>query len=86
VIDLVRRYGQEVLLIRRDAVVVPVEVKKEGEEVEGFTAYVGDGPSDDLVNQQPPVHRPDSGHGAEHGVGHDQGDPLRFFRIDNGHE
>jgi hypothetical protein len=42
--------------------------------------------SDDLVNQQPPVHRPDSGHGTEQGVGHGQGDPLRFFRIEDRHE
>jgi hypothetical protein len=65
---------------------VPLEVKNEGGEVGGFPAYVGDGPSDDFVNQQPPVHRPDSGHGAEQGIGHGQGDPLRLFRIEDGHE
>ena len=84
--DLFRRYDQQVLFIRRDAVVAFVEVKEKGGEVGGFPAYVGAGPSDHFVDQQPPIHRPDSGHGAEQGVGHGQGNPLGLFRIEDGHE
>ena len=65
---------------------MPIEVKKEGEEVRGFPTYVGDCPSDDLVNQQPLVYWPDFEHGAEHGAGHSQGYHFRLFQIEDGHE
>ena len=45
----------------------------------------GKGSSNDFVDEQPPVHRPDSGKSPKQGVGHREGDPLRFFRIEDGH-
>ena len=58
--DLFHCYGQPHLFFRLDAVIMFVEVEDEREEVRGFSPDVGDGPSNNLVDEQSPIHRPDS--------------------------
>ena len=79
--DLLCCYGQPVLLFRLDALVVLVEVEDEGGEIRRFPSDVGDGSSNNLVDEQSPVHRPDPGKSPKQGIGHGEGDPLRLFRI-----
>ena len=45
-----------------------------------------DGPLHYLVNDQPPIHGPDSGNGTKQGVSHGQANLLRLVRIEDGHE
>ena len=71
---IVRRYGQQVFLSRSyssvEAVVVLIEVKDIGGEEGGFPPDMGERLFYELVNEQPPIHGPDYGHGTKHGVGH----------------
>ena len=83
--DLLHRYDEQVLFFRLDAVIVFIEVEDEWGEVRGFLSDDGEGSSNDFVDEQPLVHRPDSRKSLEQGVGHREGDPLRFFRIEDRH-
>ena len=38
------------------------------------------------MNNQPPIHGPDSGHGTKQGVSHGHVNLLRLVRIEDGHE
>ena len=79
--DLLLCRDQHVILIVGGTPVVRVEVHDEGGDVRGFSAYLGDAPRDDLVNDQPPIYLSDSGQSPEQGDGHGECYPLGLFRI-----
>ena len=84
--DILQCYSQHILLISCDAVEVLVEVQNEAGDEGGFPAYMGDCLSLYFVNQQPPIHGPESGHSTKQGVSHGQGNSLWLLRIKDGHK